>query len=86
MQCHKIGRAAELSLLLFSTKTDVFLFDMVKLGSDSLNNSPLRDLLEDGGVMKVVHDSWAVSDLLKHQYDIVLSNVYDTLAAHLVFR
>lgn len=85
MQCHKIGRAAELSLLLFSTKTDVFLFDMVKLGSDSLNNSPLRDLLEDGGVMKVVHDSRAVSDLLKHQYDIVLSNVYDTLAAHLVF-
>ena len=86
IQCHKIGRAAELSLLLCSTKTDVFLFDMVKLGSDRvLNNSPLRDLLEDGGVMKVVHDSRAVSDLLKHQYDIVLSNVYDTLAAHLVF-
>ena len=28
MQCHKVGRAAQLSVLLFSTKTSVFLFDI----------------------------------------------------------
>ena len=86
IQCHKGGRAAEISLLLLSTKTEVFSFDIVKLGADlCFNNSPLRDLLQDGGVMKVVHDCRPMTDLFKHQYDINLTNLYDTLAAHVVF-
>ena len=86
MQCHKLGRTAELSLLVLTTKRDMFIFDITQLGADfCFNNSPLRDLLEDGGIMKVVHDCRAMSDLFKHQFDIALTNVYDTLAAHVTF-
>ena len=76
-----------LSLVLLSTKEAIFLFDVLALGEKFIfdSESPLRNILEDSGVMKVLHDSRIICDLLHHKYQVTLSNVYDTLAAHTVF-
>ena len=58
-----------LSVLLISTKEAVFLFDIIAL-SDKVcfdSESPLRTLLEDSGVTKVLHDSRIICDLLHHK-------------------
>ena len=70
-----------------STKEAIFLFDVLALGEKFIfdSESPLRNILEDSGVMKVLHDSRIICDLLHHKYQVTLSNVYDTLAAHTVF-
>ena len=46
----------------------------------------LNSVLTEPRVIKVVHDSRQLSDLLYHQFGgLLLENVFDTLAAHLVF-
>ena len=76
-----------MSLVLLSTKEAIFLFDVLALGEKFIfdSESPLRNILEDSGIMKVLHDSRIICDLLHHKYQVTLSNVYDTLAAHTVF-
>ena len=62
-----------LSVLLISTKEAVFLFDIIAL-SDKVcfdSESPLRILLEDSGVTKVLHDSRIICDLLHHKVWII---------------
>jgi len=87
MQGKNLCRTGVLSVLLISTKEAVFLFDIIAL-TDKVcfdDESPLRTLLEDSGVTKVLHDSRIICDLLHHKYHVHLSNVYDTLASHVVF-
>ena len=76
-----------LSLILLSTKEAVFIFDVLALGEKVCfdSESPLRTLLEDSGITKVLHDSRIICDVLYNKYQVTLSNVYDTLAAHTVF-
>jgi hypothetical protein len=87
VQGKRVGRHGELSLVLLSTRENVYVFDVVTLGGDTCfgTSSQLRDILEDGGVMKVIHDCRHASDMFNHKYQILLTNVYDTLAAHSVF-
>ncbi len=86
LQGQSLGRRGQLSLILFSTAEYVFMLDIIAIGDVILKTgSGLRDLLEDGGVMKVMHDCRFASDLLKHHYGLELANVYDTLAAHTMF-
>jgi len=87
MQGKNLSRTGVLSLVLLSTKEAIFLFDVLALGEKFIfdSESPLRNILEDSGVMKVLHDSRIICDLLHHKYQVTLSNVYDTLAAHTVF-
>jgi hypothetical protein len=44
--------------------------------------APLRPLLEDSGVLKVMHDCRGDSDLLFHAYGVRLANVVDTQIAY----
>ena len=87
MQGKQLSRTGTLSLILFSTKNCVFLFDVLALTDKFLfdPDSMLRSILEDSGIIKVVHDSRLLSDLLHHKYQLEISNVYDTLAAHVIF-
>jgi len=87
VQGQRIGRSGQLSLLLMSTRESVFLFDVVSLGEEKCfgKNAPLQKLLEDETIMKVVHDCRSLSDMMYNKYKVMMSNVYDTLAAHTVF-
>ena len=80
-----LGRDGTLSIVALSTRKSVFLVDCVALKAEAVMQRGLARLLADGGVMKVVHDSRQAADILWHKYDVDLSNVYDTLAAHIVF-
>jgi hypothetical protein len=50
-----------------------------------MRDGGLKELFESPGVMKVIHDSRQAADMLLHRFGVKLANVYDTLAAHLVF-
>ena len=85
---HGLCRIGEASLVAVATKRNLYLFDVVSLGEDwcfSETSGFLRALIEDPKIMKVVHDCRALSDILKNKYKVFLSNIYDTLAAHVVF-
>ena len=75
-----IGRAGQLSLISLACEEFVFLVDIPACGgADALQT--LRPLLEDKRVGKVIHDSRGISDLLWHQAETRLGNVFDTQAA-----
>ena len=81
-------RIGEASVVAITTKKNLYLFDVVALGEDwcfSETSGFLRALIEDPKIMKVVHDCRALSDILKNKYKVLLCNIYDTLAAHVVF-
>jgi len=78
-----LGRHGLLSLLVLATHEDVFVYDMLCLGRDGLQ-SGLWSVLCRADLVKVVHDVRQMSDVLFHQFNIVLENVFDTMAAHIV--
>ncbi|XP_038597325.1 piRNA biogenesis protein EXD1 isoform X2 [Tachyglossus aculeatus] len=63
-----------------ATTTRVYLFDIHLLGHRAFKNG-LQPVMEDQGVLKVMHDCRWLSDCLAHQYGIVLANVFDTQVA-----
>jgi len=63
-----------LCLVQVATVRSVFLFDALELG----DLGPLRDILEDDGVMKLVHHASFERGVLG-RHGIQLSNVVDTL-------
>ena len=79
-----VGRKGALSWMVFSTDTDVFMFDIVKLGEDAFKYG-LEAVLQNSDVTKVVHNSGQIHDCLFHQWNINMENVIDTMAADLVF-
>lgn len=87
MQGQALSRLGTVSVIVLSTKERLYVFDIVSLGEEWCfsEDSFLREILEDEGIPKVVHDCRALSDILKNKYNILLANVYDTLAAHVVF-
>uniref|UniRef100_F6VJL5 Exonuclease 3'-5' domain containing 1 n=1 Tax=Xenopus tropicalis TaxID=8364 RepID=F6VJL5_XENTR len=61
----------------FATKSRVYLFDVLVLGSKVFKNG-LQMVLEDTGILKVIHDCRWLGDILSYQYGIILNNVFDT--------
>ncbi|KAE8587697.1 hypothetical protein XENTR_v10022072 [Xenopus tropicalis] len=72
-----ICRHGKLSWLQFATKSRVYLFDVLVLGSKVFKNG-LQMVLEDTGILKVIHDCRWLGDILSYQYGIILNNVFDT--------
>ena len=94
-----VGREGVLSLLVLATARDVFVFDLQLLGTEGFQYglwAVLRrpELVKVGATLatttatatltQVVHDVRQMSDLLFHQFNLTLANVFDTMAAHLV--
>ena len=68
-----------------SIPIEIFAFDLYNMGENAFRWG-LNSVLTEPRVIKVVHDSRQLSDLLYHQFGgLLLENVFDTLAAHLVF-
>lgn len=74
----KLGRSGTLVWVTVATSSMVFLFDMAKIGPAKAMKEGFGAVLQDGSVVKVVHDCRAVEDLLHHQLNINLKNVFDT--------
>ncbi|XP_060119303.1 piRNA biogenesis protein EXD1 isoform X2 [Heteronotia binoei] len=77
-------RHGKLSWLQVATKSHVFLFDIFLLGPQVFKNG-LQMILEDRNILKVIHDCRWLSDCLSHQYGIMLSNVFDTQVADVLY-
>jgi len=77
-----LGRNGKLSTVTVATRKAAFVFDAVAIGDRALIAS-LAELFEGEEVMKVMHDCRQPADMLRHCYGVELTNVYDTLAAHL---
>ncbi|XP_064104473.1 piRNA biogenesis protein EXD1-like [Macrobrachium nipponense] len=76
-----IGRSGTLAWLSIATSSIIFLFDMVKIGPSKAFEAGLREVLADGSLLKILHDCRPVEDMLHHQFQINLNNVFDTQAA-----
>ncbi|KAM4013042.1 piRNA biogenesis protein EXD1 isoform 2-T5 [Anomaloglossus baeobatrachus] len=75
VSCH-----GKLCLLQIATKTRVYIFDIFLLGPKVFKNG-LQMVLEDKGILKVVHDCRWLGNFLFHKYSVVLANVFDTQVA-----
>lgn len=80
----------QLTLVEVGTRDTCFLFDLLDLQrpDDPVWQVPamalLKDLLEAGGIEKIIHDCKWASDALANQCNITLCNVHDTSAWHSV--
>ncbi|XP_075701010.1 piRNA biogenesis protein EXD1 isoform X3 [Rhinoderma darwinii] len=63
-----------------ASKSCVYIFDILLLGPRVFKNG-LQMVLEDKGILKVVHDCRWLGNFLFHQYSVVLTNVFDTQVA-----
>ncbi|XP_069494468.1 piRNA biogenesis protein EXD1 [Ambystoma mexicanum] len=75
-----VCRHGKLCWLQVATKSRVYLFDIFLLGVRAFT-SGLQMVLEDKGILKVLHDCRWLSDCLSHQYETTLTNVFDTQVA-----
>ncbi|XP_073493665.1 piRNA biogenesis protein EXD1-like [Phyllobates terribilis] len=75
VSCH-----GKLCWLQVATKTRVYIFDILLLGPKVFKNG-LQTVLEDKGILKVVHDCRWLGNFLFHKYSVVLANVFDTQVA-----
>lgn len=74
----QLGRSGTLVWLSIATSSVIFHFDVAKIGSSEMMKGGLRTVLQDSKVVKVVHDCRPMEDLLHHQLNLNLSNVFDT--------
>nr|XP_014347254.1 PREDICTED: exonuclease 3'-5' domain-containing protein 1 isoform X3 [Latimeria chalumnae] len=72
-----ICRHGKLCWIQIATKSRVYLFDVLHLGLRAFKNG-LTMILEDRGILKVIHDCRWISDCLYSQYGVNLKNVFDT--------
>uniref|UniRef100_H3AD14 Exonuclease 3'-5' domain containing 1 n=1 Tax=Latimeria chalumnae TaxID=7897 RepID=H3AD14_LATCH len=75
-----ICRHGKLCWIQIATKSRVYLFDVLHLGLRAFKNG-LTMILEDRGILKVIHDCRWISDCLYSQYGVNLKNVFDTQVA-----
>jgi len=81
----KINRRGELSSLGITTSSAVFIFDIDQL-QEAVFQYGLRWVLESKTILKIVHDVRRTSDMLFHDYQVKLSNVFDTAVADTTFH
>lgn len=79
----QLGRSGTLVWLSIATSSVIFHFDVAKIGSSEVMKGGLRTVLQDSKVVKVVHDCRPMEDLLHHQLNLNLSNVFDTQVAEI---
>ncbi|XP_015916555.1 egalitarian protein homolog [Parasteatoda tepidariorum] len=81
-----LGPSGPITLLQFATlEENIFLFDLLSC-PQLIEDGGLKDLLESDDVLKVAHDCRNDSGALYHQFGVVLTNVFDTQAAHAVLQ
>eukprot|EP01132_Coremiostelium_polycephalum_P005436 gene5436-6780_t len=81
----EMGKQGSLSLVQISDGKNVYLFDIVKLGSKPFEKG-LKEILESPKIIKVVHDCRKDSEILYHKYHVQLQNVYDVQIAHAMLQ
>ncbi|KAK7142960.1 hypothetical protein R3I94_012344 [Phoxinus phoxinus] len=69
--------------LQVATKRVVYLFDILLLGGQAIKNG-LSMILENPRILKVVHDCRCVARCLRAQFNVNLTNVFDTQVADLM--
>lgn len=74
----KLGRSGTLVWITIGTSNMVFHFDVGKIGASEVMKEGLREILQDGAIVKVMHDCRTIEDLLHHQLNLNLNNVFDT--------
>ncbi|KAM5129641.1 piRNA biogenesis protein EXD1-like [Mantella aurantiaca] len=72
-----LSQYGKLCWLQVATRKHVFLFDILTMGPGVFKNG-LQVVLEDKGILKVIHDCRWLGDILSHQYGVNLNNVFDT--------
>ncbi|ANQ06561.1 3'-5' exonuclease [Plasmodium coatneyi] len=77
---YKIGRNGTVSLVQICAE-DVYLFDVYKCDNTYLFIKCLKELLEDGRIVKITHDCREDCSILFNQYSISLNNIFDTQVA-----
>ncbi|XP_044128326.1 piRNA biogenesis protein EXD1 isoform X1 [Bufo gargarizans] len=75
-----VSRHGKLCWLQIASKSYIYLFDILLLGPRVFKNG-LQMVLEDKGILKVVHDGRWLGSFLAHQYSVELKNVFDTQVA-----
>ncbi|CAA9986801.1 3'-5' exonuclease, putative [Plasmodium knowlesi strain H] len=78
---YKIGRNGTVSLVQICAQ-DVYLFDVYKCDNTFLFIKCLKELLEDGRIVKITHDCREDCSILFNQYSISLNNIFDTQVAY----
>ena len=63
-----------------------YIFDILHQDKSLVKNmlSIIKKPLEDNNIMKIIHDSRADSDALHKQFDIMLTNIFDTSVAQMI--
>ena len=74
----RLGRSGTMVWLSVATSNIIFHFDVAKIGASEVMEGGLGTVLQDGNVVKVVHDCRSMEDLLHHQLNLNLTNVFDT--------
>lgn len=77
-----LSRLGRSSIVQIATLEKCFILDVLDKHSDDPLIGWLRGLLEDEGVIKVIHDCKMDSDALWHHLNIRLANVHDTSCWH----
>lgn len=85
MKGPSIGRGGTLAWVSVATSTMIFLLDVAKMGPGDALKEGLGDILQDGNIMKVVHDCRPMEDLLYHQFGVTLTNVFDTQVSVILY-
>ncbi|XP_041668113.1 piRNA biogenesis protein EXD1 [Cheilinus undulatus] len=80
----EVFRHGRLCWLQISTKSKVYLFDILILGARAFKNG-LSMILENKHILKVIHDCRAIAGCLFAQFGVTLTNVFDTQVADVMF-
>lgn len=80
-----VGRSGTLVWLSVATSNLIFHFDVAKIGVSEVMGGGLGMVLQDSKVVKVVHDCRGLEDLLHHQLNLNICNVFDTQVSFLFF-
>lgn len=81
-----LGPAGPMTLMQMGTSDgQIFVFDLVAC-KELLMEGGLKEILESPSITKVVHDCRNDSAALFHQFGIMLTNVFDTQAAHAILQ
>lgn len=75
-----ISRRGQLCWLQVGVKKHSLLYDILAIGPESFDLG-LRDILESSSIQKIVYNCRSMSDMLFHQYNVLLTNVFDIQVA-----
>lgn len=81
----KLSRKGELTVLAVATRTNAFVFDVLKLGQ-VLFDDGLRDILEDQAIEMLMFDCRQDSDSLWHQFKVKIAGVLDVQLLEVMYR